>query len=123
MGSICAQVKAVERDFIECEIQNDGCIYENSQVTMGGGLALTSGSEADLAEMQLREELLARDVRFCLENDVDYIIHSIYHGKQEILDLKKIIIDENEKMMRESHYMNEVKIIAKLEKEEAIKDI
>ena len=30
MGSICAQIKQVEKDFIECEVQNDGCIYENS---------------------------------------------------------------------------------------------
>lgn len=54
---------------------------------------------------------------------MDYIIHSIYHGKQEILDLKKIIIDENEKMMKEHRSVNEIKIIAKLENEEAIKDI
>jgi pyruvate kinase len=24
------------------------------------------------------EEIFIRDVRFCLENDVDYIIHSVY---------------------------------------------
>lgn len=33
MGSICAQIKQVDKDFIECEVQNDGRIYENSQVT------------------------------------------------------------------------------------------
>ncbi len=66
---------------------------------------------------------MTKDIRFCLENDVDYIIHSIYHGKKEILDLKRIIIDENEKLMKDAHFMNEIKIIAKLENEDAIKDI
>jgi pyruvate kinase len=33
MGSICATIKSVEREAIECEIQNEGHIYENSQVT------------------------------------------------------------------------------------------
>ena len=67
--------------------------------------------------------MLQQDIRFCLENDVDYIIQSVYEGRQEISDLKKIIIEENEKMMKELHFTNEVKTMAKLENEEAIKDI
>ena len=63
------------------------------------------------------------DVRFCLENDIDYIIHSIYNGKQEILELQKVIIDENEALFKEKGFKNEIKVIAKLENEEAIKEI
>jgi pyruvate kinase len=37
--------------------------------------------------------------------------------------LKKIIQEENENMMKELHFTNEVKTMAKLENEEAIKDI
>lgn len=44
MGSICASIKHVEKSFIECEIQNDGCIYENSQVTFS---CITGQSHGD----------------------------------------------------------------------------
>jgi pyruvate kinase len=70
------------------------------------------------------EEVFTRDVRFCLENDVDYIIHSVYKGHKEIIDLKKVITQENEKIVKEARgAANEVKIVAKLENDEAIKDI
>ena len=70
-----------------------------------------------------RKNFCLKILRFCLENDTDYIIHSIYQGKQEISYLKKLIADENERLQRENRSGNEVKIIAKLENEEAIKDI
>jgi pyruvate kinase len=77
MGSICAAIKSVQRDQILCEIQNEGNIYENSQITFSGsgegGVAGTYGIS--------REEMLQKDIRFALENDVDYIIHSVYEGK------------------------------------------
>ena len=69
------------------------------------------------------EEIFVRDVRFCLENDVDYIIHSVYKGQADINELKKVVASENEKMFKEKGVVNEVKIVAKLENEEAIKDI
>ncbi len=50
---------------------------------------------------------------------MDYIIHSVYEGHSEIKELKRVIQLENEKQERG----NEVKVIAKLENEEAIKDI
>ena len=35
MGSICAVVKKVDSDCLECEIQNEGWIYENQTVVFG----------------------------------------------------------------------------------------
>lgn len=68
MGSICAVIKSVERDLIEIEIQNEGHIYENSQVSF-------SGESGDILEGEAsKEDLLTNDIRFCVENDVDYII-------------------------------------------------
>lgn len=64
-------------------------------------------------------EQLKQDVRFCLENDVDYIIHSVYQGRQEVASLKKIVAESNSTQT----VPNELKVIAKLENEEAIKDI
>ena len=121
MGSICAQVKYVEKDFLDCEIQNDGIIYENSQVTFAQK-SVGPGSNVD--PMDTREEhIYKKDIRFCLENDIDYIIHSVYHGKQEVLDIKKCILEENDILLKEQNYTSEVKIIAKLENEDAIKDL
>jgi len=54
---------------------------------------------------------------------VDYIIHSVYEGHHEIKDLKKVIAEQNERLHEEGGAINEVKVIAKLENEEAIKDI
>jgi pyruvate kinase len=54
---------------------------------------------------------------------VDYIIHSVYEGHHEIKDLKKVIAEQNERLREEGGAINEVKVIAKLENEEAIKDI
>ena len=67
--------------------------------------------------------LVPKDVRFCLENDVDYIIHSVYHGQDEIIELKKLITKEKEKLKEEKGIIEDVKIVAKLENEQAIKDI
>ena len=33
MGNICGLIKSVSPSSIECEIQNEGTIYENSQIT------------------------------------------------------------------------------------------
>lgn len=47
----------------------------------------------------------------------------MYHGKQEVLDIKKCIIETNERISKEQGFTSEVKIIAKLENEDAIKDL
>lgn len=117
MGSICATVKNVQKDTLEVEIQNDGIIYENSQVTF----QIKHGTHEDYYHNE--EEHISKDVRFCLENDVDYIIHSVYNGKQEISHLINMINEENEKIKKDGGVQNPIKVIAKLENEEAIKDL
>lgn len=82
MGSICATVKSVHPHSMTIEIQNPGSIYENSQVSF----AYTGGDNEP--QMSPEDEINKEDVRFCLDNDIDYIILSIYQGKQEILALK-----------------------------------
>lgn len=78
---------------IECEVQNEGLIYENSQITFA------QKGKQGFDTPDAREEILfVNDIRFCLENDVDYVIHSIYQGKQEILDLKRHIIEERDSL-------------------------
>jgi pyruvate kinase len=59
---------------IECEIQNDGTIYENSQITFSGESGISDSDQTKL-------DMLVEDIKFCLANDIDYIIHSVYQGK------------------------------------------
>ncbi len=119
MGSICATVTNVQKDRLECSIQNEGTIYENSQISF----STYKEDPAALGTDQVKDLTFARDVRFCLEHDVDYIIHSVYEGHAEIKELKRVIQQENEGLAKERGVINEVKVIAKLENEEAIKDI
>lgn len=94
MGNICATIKSVTANTIECEIQNEGTIYENSQITFSEDAAhayhTVEKHQLPLTIMR-DEEIFARDIRFCLENDVDYIIHSVYKGHQDIIELKKVV--------------------------------
>lgn len=50
MGSICATVTSVHRDRLECSIQNEGTIYENSQISFSTYKEdpTSTGNEADL---------------------------------------------------------------------------
>ncbi len=77
----------MEPHLLECEIQNAGSVYENTQVRFSDRDG-ESGAVTDV-----KDQKLPMDVAFCLENDIDYIILSVYHGKEEILDLKQIILD------------------------------
>ena len=86
MGSICATIRSVSKDSLECEIQNEGTIYENSQVSFSAAAGVP---ETDT----VWDASFSKDVKWCLENDVDYIIHSVYEGNQEIKDLKKVIAE------------------------------
>jgi pyruvate kinase len=91
----------VERDVIECEIQNEGHIYENSQITFSGENVDGQSDDASLKEDEEAEENpFRRDIAFSVANDVDYIIHSVYEGRQEIIDMKRIISEETEKHIK-----------------------
>ena len=97
MGSICAEVKSVTKDLIECEIQNEGWIYENQTIVLEriqrnpslkkARWAIDDDDQINEATYNLNEndeeedehdDLMREDVRFILQNDIDYVIYSTY---------------------------------------------
>ena len=65
---------------------------------------------------------LREDIRFILQNDIDYVIHSIYSSHSEIIDLKEMMQQEATQL-GELCKNPDVRIMAKLENEDAINDI
>ena len=68
------------------------------------------------------EDFEREDVRFILQNDIDFVIHSIYNNHHEILDFKTIIKEEAE-ALGPLAINKDVRIMAKLENEDAINDL
>ena len=142
MGSICAIIRAVHGNhMIECEVQNEGWIYENqtivferkkkarpnaqdlvAQVDETGFCSLQGDITDNVANEEDDEGTLREDIRFILQNDIDYVIHSIYSSHQEIIELKEVMQQEAE-LLGELCKNPDVRIMAKLENEDAINDI
>jgi len=68
------------------------------------------------------DDFLLEDIRFVLQNDIDFVIHSVYCGHQEIIELKEVMQQEAEQM-GDLCTNPDVRIMAKLENEAAINDI
>jgi pyruvate kinase len=68
------------------------------------------------------EDFEREDVRFILQNDIDFVIHSIYNNHHEILDFRSIIKEEAE-ALGPLAINKDVRIMAKLENEDAINDL
>ena len=66
---------------------------------------------------------MREDIRFVLQNDIDYVIHSIYNNHMELIELKEMMQQEAEQLGDELCKNPDVRIMAKLENEDAINDI
>ena len=66
---------------------------------------------------------MREDIRFVLQNDIDYVIHSIYNNHMELIELKEMMQQEAEQLGDEPCKNPDVRIMAKLENEDAINDI
>lgn len=44
-------------------------------------MGVADGGPAGEETIKESESLLAKDIAFCVQNDVDYIIHSVYEGR------------------------------------------
>ena len=112
MGSICAIVRQVHgTNMIECEIQNEGWIYENQTIVFERKKKRNLSpskpdvvGESDAAMLSLKglpnaddgnddddDNILREDIRFILQNDIDFVIHSINSNHTEILELKEVM--------------------------------
>lgn len=90
-------------DFLECLVENDGILGSRKSVNLPGlKIFLPSLTERDRTF-----------IKMAVENKVDFIAHSFVRSKQDVLDVQAVL-DE---------YKSCIKIIAKIENEEGVKNI
>lgn len=99
------ELKVVERkgDSLECLIENEGTLTSRKSVNVPGAkICLPSLTEKDKSF-----------IRLAVENNVDFIAHSFVRSKQDVLDVQAVL----------DQYNSRIKIIAKIENEEGIRNI
>jgi len=99
------ELKVVEKhpDSLLLEVLNDAVLGSRKSVNVPGvRITLPSLTEKDRA-----------NIRYAIENQIDFIAHSFVRSKQDVLDIKQIL-DE---------YHSPIKIIAKIENQEGIDNI
>lgn len=102
-GDIKVTVKSKFPDYLHCQVENSGIIKNNKSINVPGiKIKLPSISEKD-------KEFIA----FAVENDLDFIAHSFVRNKKDIQDVQKLL----------DKYNSPIKIIAKIENLEGVKNI
>jgi len=102
-GLVCLRVIEKRKDEINCIIENSGLIRSRT------GLNLPD-TELD---MQLLTEKDIQDIKFAIEEKVDYIALSFVRKPDDIISIKKLIQSEG----------SDIPIIAKIEKPQAVENI
>lgn len=102
-GEVDLKVTEVHDKYLICVSQNDGIVGSRKSVNIPDvRIDLPSLTEKDIY-----------NIKFAIENDVDFVAHSFVRNKQDVLDVQKIL-DEHD-----SH----IKIIAKIENQEGVDNI
>lgn len=102
-GKIKLKVLTVTKTTITCEVINGG------EISSKKGVNLPS-SKLSLKSITLKDK---RDLNFSIKNDVEWIALSFVQTAKDIIDLRKLV----------SKKKSSIKIIAKIEKPQAIKNI
>ena len=102
-GEVDLKVKEVHDTYLICVSQNDGVVGSRKSVNIPDvRIDLPSLTEKDIY-----------NIRFAIKNNVDFIAHSFVRNKQDVLDVQKILDEEN----------SPIKIIAKIENQEGVDNI
>lgn len=99
------KIEVIEKtnDYLECKIINGGTLGNKKSLSVSGvNLNIPFMSEID-----------KKDIEFACDNNGDFLAASFVTCKQDILEIKEIIKSKN----------SDMKIIAKIESEEGIKNI
>lgn len=99
------ELKVVEKqaDYLLCEILNDASLGSRKSVNVPGvRIKLPSLTERDRLNIQ-----------WAIENNLDFIAHSFVRTKQDVLDIQRILDEQN----------SPIKIIAKIENQEGVDNI
>ena len=103
-GLVMLRVDNVTDSFVECTIENTGIVKSKKSVNIPGlKLSLDFMTDRD------RE-----DIKFGIENDIDYIAASFVRRKEDMVELREYV---------NSIGGERVKIIAKIENEEGVENI
>jgi pyruvate kinase len=102
-GDIEITVIDKKRSYLLGKVENSGIIKNNKSLNVPGvEIHLPSLSEKDKEFIQ-----------FAIENDLDFIAHSFVRNKEDILEVQKLLDEQNSK----------IKIIAKIENLEGVNNI
>lgn len=102
-GEIDIKVVEKNKEYLLCEILNEGKLGSRKSVnTPGVRINLPSLTEKDIT-----------NIKFSIENNIDFIAHSFVRNKQDIIDIQKIL----------DKYNSPIKIIAKIENQEGVDNI
>jgi pyruvate kinase len=102
-GEIDLKVVEKNKEYLLCEILNEGKLGSRKSVNIPGvRINLPSLTEKDIT-----------NIKFSIENNIDFIAHSFVRNKQDIIDIQKILDEQN----------SPIKIIAKIENQEGVDNI
>ena len=102
-GEVDLKVTEVHDTYLICVSQNDGIVGSRKSVNIPDvRIDLPSLTEKDIY-----------NIKFAIKNDVDFIAHSFVRNKQDVLDVQKILDEQN----------SSIKIIAKIENQEGVDNI
>jgi len=102
-GEIDFKVIEKTKDYLLCEILNDGVLGSRKSVNVPGvRINLPSLTEKDRI-----------NIDYAIKQDVDFIAHSFVRNKKDILDIQEILDKQG----------SQIKIIAKIENQEGVDNI
>lgn len=102
-GETALKVIEKTKDYLLCEVQNNGTIGSRKSVNI-------PGVSVNLPSITAKDK---RSIEIAIANDCDFIAHSFVRNKQDVLDVQKILDEHNSK----------IKIIAKIENQEGVDNI
>ncbi|MCD8192969.1 MAG: pyruvate kinase [Tannerellaceae bacterium] len=99
------ELKVIEKneDHLVCQIDNDATLGSRKSVNV-------PGVRINLPSLTDRDR---NTIRWCIENNVDFIAHSFVRSKKDVLDIQSILDEFN----------SPIKIIAKIENQEGVDNI
>lgn len=102
-GEVDLKVTEVHDTYLICVSQNDGIVGSRKSVNIPDvRIDLPSLTEKDIY-----------NIKFAIKNNVDFVAHSFVRSKQDVLDVQKILDEQD----------SPIKIIAKIENQEGVDNI
>lgn len=102
-GDIGFEVKEKHFQYLLCKVENSGVVKKRKSINVPGvEIKLPSLSEKDV-----------EFIKFAIKADIDFIAHSFVRNRSDVMEVQKILDEHNSK----------IKIIAKIENMEGVKNI